>query len=249
MTESAWSSNGGLLNIVSRIHEASLEENFAARIVEIISELVPGTIIGMDEIHEATRIYRMNHSYPLSVKESALYIDRLAEVYTQNPIYDYMKNGGKEPAVDISTLAPRKKFHCTDFYHDIFKPLCLEHQIIVRLERAGWITTITVNRDRPFTKDLVAFFKVLSPHLNSAHRVNCELSRMRAIVNPANSDLADLTPREAQVFHWMKAGKRNQEIALILECSHRTVEKHVESILRKSGSETRSAAVASREPG
>jgi DNA-binding CsgD family transcriptional regulator len=51
------------------------------------------------------------------------------------------------------------------------------------------------------------------------------------------------TPREAEVFSWMREGKRNREIAMILACSERTVEKHVESILKKTGAETRSGAV------
>ena len=54
------------------------------------------------------------------------------------------------------------------------------------------------------------------------------------------------TPAEQEVFHWMCQGKRNKEIAIILNRSHRTVEKHVQSILAKSGAETRTAAAALR---
>jgi DNA-binding CsgD family transcriptional regulator len=53
-----------------------------------------------------------------------------------------------------------------------------------------------------------------------------------------------LTPREAEVFEWMILGKRDSEIARIIDASPRTAEKHVASILAKFGVETRGAAVS-----
>src|SRR5437868_1683883 len=50
-----------------------------------------------------------------------------------------------------------------------------------------------------------------------------------------------LTLRELEVAEWIAAGKRNGEIGLILECSPRTVQKHVQNILAKLGLETRTA--------
>jgi DNA-binding CsgD family transcriptional regulator len=50
-----------------------------------------------------------------------------------------------------------------------------------------------------------------------------------------------LTPRELEVAEWIAAGKRNGEIAQILECSPRTVQKHVQNILAKLDLETRTA--------
>lgn len=53
-----------------------------------------------------------------------------------------------------------------------------------------------------------------------------------------------LTPREAEVLHWMTEGKRNAEIAVIVGSSLRTVEKHVANLMNKLRVETRTAAVA-----
>ena len=47
------------------------------------------------------------------------------------------------------------------------------------------------------------------------------------------------TRRELEVVEWIVAGKRNDEIGKILECSPRTVQKHVQHILRKLNLETR----------
>jgi len=44
---------------------------------------------------------------------------------------------------------------------------------------------------------------------------------------------AALTPRETEVLRWIAEGKSNEEIALILGLSPRTVHKHVEHVLAK----------------
>jgi DNA-binding CsgD family transcriptional regulator len=52
-----------------------------------------------------------------------------------------------------------------------------------------------------------------------------------------------LTPRERDVMQWLAAGKTDRDIAGVLGCSHRTVQKHLERIYTKLGVETRTAAV------
>lgn len=53
-----------------------------------------------------------------------------------------------------------------------------------------------------------------------------------------------LTEREAEVLLWVSNGKANQEVALILSISPRTVNKHLEQIFRKLGVENRTSAAA-----
>jgi DNA-binding response OmpR family regulator/DNA-binding CsgD family transcriptional regulator len=53
-----------------------------------------------------------------------------------------------------------------------------------------------------------------------------------------------LTFREAEILMWISRGKTNKEIGLILDSSHRTVNKHLEHIYEKLGVTTRAAAVA-----
>ena len=58
---------------------------------------------------------------------------------------------------------------------------------------------------------------------------------------PASAEPRPLTKREVEVVEWIAAGKRNREIGKILECSSRTVQKHVQHILEKLHLETRIA--------
>lgn len=53
----------------------------------------------------------------------------------------------------------------------------------------------------------------------------------------------NLTPREAEVMHWVTMGKTNRDIAEILQLSPRTVNKHLEHVFEKLFVETRTAAV------
>jgi DNA-binding CsgD family transcriptional regulator len=61
----------------------------------------------------------------------------------------------------------------------------------------------------------------------------------------AFSALGDLglTRRECEVLDWIRAGKRDAEIAAILGISKRTVGKHIEHLLTKLHVETRTGAV------
>jgi DNA-binding CsgD family transcriptional regulator len=51
-----------------------------------------------------------------------------------------------------------------------------------------------------------------------------------------------LTARECDVLFWIGEGKRDAEIAILLGCARRTVNKHVQNILRKVDAPNRLAA-------
>jgi DNA-binding CsgD family transcriptional regulator len=51
-----------------------------------------------------------------------------------------------------------------------------------------------------------------------------------------------LTARECEVLHWVAQGKRDAEIAVLIGCASKTVSKHLERILAKTGTETRGGA-------
>jgi DNA-binding CsgD family transcriptional regulator len=78
---------------------------------------------------------------------------------------------------------------------------------------------------------------------SSTSKVYAGLSN-RALKSVPLSALAPLTLRQAEVLRWIAAGKRNREIAQLLDCSVRTVEKHVENILKALHGETRSGVAA-----
>lgn len=68
------------------------------------------------------------------------------------------------------------------------------------------------------------------------------LQEQRTSLHPASLEPLGLTHREGEVLAWVARGKTNDAIATIFGLSYRTVEKHLENILRKLGVENRTAA-------
>jgi DNA-binding CsgD family transcriptional regulator len=52
-----------------------------------------------------------------------------------------------------------------------------------------------------------------------------------------------LTRRESEVMAWLRLGKTGVEIAIILGCATRTVEKHLANLYRKLGVKNRTAVI------
>ncbi|WP_305067826.1 LuxR C-terminal-related transcriptional regulator [Luteolibacter marinus] len=235
-----------LLDFIAGLQEPVAAGEFGKQLVRVTEELLPGAIVTFDQIEESSGHYAFDHNLPADTAGVGKMVARLMEVYRQNPIYNYIQNGGTGPVVDIADLMPRREFHRTDFYQDIHRPFEIRHQVQVILSRPGWISNLTINRDLAIPERAKTLLGLAARHIALAHRNMCRIDRIDRLVAAAGGE--PLTPREGEVFRWLREGKRNAEIGVILGCSPRTVDKHVENILRKTGAETRTAAVRS-DPG
>jgi DNA-binding CsgD family transcriptional regulator len=108
-------------------------------------------------------------------------------------------------------------------------------QIALRTKVAAGTLNITLNRDRIFTDEEFFLFDLVLPHIRRV------IGRCALFMRLPGND--QLTPREREVLYWMTKGKRDEEIALIVKSSPRTVSKHVQVILTKLGVENRTSAV------
>jgi ribose transport system substrate-binding protein len=99
--------------------------------------------------------------------------------------------------------------------------------------------------------NLVAPRSITHSRLLTANGVTRRLAAAESAFDPDVSRRPraslDLTSRETEVLQWVRQGKRDSEIALILGISTRTAEKHVSRILQKLSVETRTAAAMYRE--
>lgn len=108
--------------------------------------------------------------------------------------------------------------------------------------------------------DLLAKFALAAPALRTGDRFTHagETLTVRRFTEPGRDDLVmlaleeehappgpaalctlGLTPRQAEVAYWVAQGKTNPEIAVILDASPRTIDKHMERILERLGLENR----------
>lgn len=67
---------------------------------------------------------------------------------------------------------------------------------------------------------------------------------VRATSQPAGAVRSSLTDREREVMRLIAAGRRTREIAVTLSLSHKTVEKHRTSLMRKLGLRSAPAVAA-----
>lgn len=69
------------------------------------------------------------------------------------------------------------------------------------------------------------------------------LEEEHAPPGPSSFCKLGLTPRQAEVAYWVAQGKTNAEIAVIVEASPRTIDKHMEGILARLGLENRTGLI------
>jgi DNA-binding CsgD family transcriptional regulator len=97
----------------------------------------------------------------------------------------------------------------------------------------------------PGTQSSIPELDLLFPHIRNARRFAAQMQREPPAIECDNSHARyNLTPREAEVASWMREGKRDKEIAVILGISSRTVEKHVHQVLEKMQVENRCSAIS-----
>ena len=85
--------------------------------------------------------------------------------------------------------------------------------------------------------------QLLVPHIFSAY--SRALSRERPATElPQTGTDSTVTEREVEILRWIREGKSNMEIGMILSISPLTVKNHVQKILRKLNATNRAQAVS-----
>jgi transcriptional regulator EpsA len=90
---------------------------------------------------------------------------------------------------------------------------------------------------------LAYLLELLVPHVHNAFmRV---LATERELAGSQSQRAGRLvTPRQEEILNLVKTGKTNAEIAELLQCSPWTIKNHIQAILRKLDSHTRTHAIA-----
>lgn len=160
-----------------------------------------------------------------------------------HPFPKYFAQTGDSTALKLSDFYTLPQLRETEFYERFYGPVGVRRQLTVPANLGphtiGAVTLCSAGRD--FTERDRLILNLLRPHIEQASR---NASLMTAWKQDCTRPLAAyrLTPREAEVAHWMAAGKTNPEIAIILQSNARTVENHMGKILEKMGVENRTAA-------
>ena len=169
------------------------------------------------------------------------------EVIRDNPVVAYVEKGGTERVIKISDLMTQREFRKTDLYNLLMRPCGLTHHISAVVPKPGAVAGVGVNWDRDFTETHRTMLQFMAPHLAQASRNAEVFSTLLEVDSTANfSKLlsAGLSQRQCEVLFWIREGKRDKEIAMMLSVSTRTVHHHVAGILRKLRVKSRTAAAS-----
>lgn len=192
--------------------------------------------------------------------------------WTQNPVGNrFVVTGHCDPR-PMSQIMPRHQLEKLDLFNDFMRPAHVHAFMTAYMPLTdGYRLAVTAIREsRDFDSLEADRFETVRRHLVRSFRTLLHTCRLLGQRPNANELLEEdtltpgvvikndhykpgvsgfgvpaqrkLSPREAEVLHWMIYGKTNAEIGIILGCSSRTVGKHVEHILAKLGVASRTAA-------
>lgn len=233
-----------LMRSLEWLHRADSLEHFPPIVFGALGELIPGGIFSLETFNlktgEVVSATSANAQLSPEIK------NRILELVPTHPVMP-MARAGAKGAIRITDCISQRQFEQTALFSDVFVPMGIRRQTVVMLDIPGHIAGVTVNRDVDFTDEEALLLSLIAPNMALAHRNLQRIETLKAaadqvIPKPEDLERVGLTPREAEVLHWVIKGKQDGVIAGILKISVRTVHQHIARILRKLQSETRGSA-------
>jgi DNA-binding CsgD family transcriptional regulator len=232
-----------LLCAIESIYRREDLSTFHTGVFEAIAELVEDVVISVDSTRLGDgKAETRNTLEPIMSREmQSLFL----KLFPENPMAPALQKGA-QGLLEATDFISQRQFERTALYNEIMRPNGVRYHLLIPLKLPGHIVATSVNRHSRFSADEMKRLRLFTPHLVRAHVGVQTITRLRTLASDAPSvELLceiGLTGQESHVMHWLIQGKRDCEIAQILDSKPRTVEKHVQHILLKFGVETRTAA-------
>jgi DNA-binding CsgD family transcriptional regulator len=233
-----------LVQAIFELHEYRDLNRFRQEVPAIILKLVPCDYFSITE-------YQIDPAAPRQMLtdyvESHACITpeltrQMGDKIMLHPFTEYFLKGGRPTALKISDFLTQPQFYHSPIY-DTQLLWGFNHCMAVPITAVpGKAAAFAVNdRKRDFTERDRLVLNLLQRHFDQALR-NARQATVRLTIDAKPLAAYGLTPREAEIGHWVARGKTNTEIAVILGCRPRTIEKHMEKVLEKLGVVNRVAA-------
>jgi DNA-binding CsgD family transcriptional regulator len=227
------------LALINGAYAAEGPESFAESVVEALARLIPGEIVGYNEM-EVVR------HRPITVCETPANavspeVNAAVSIFCAEYPLSMLRRRSETRALKISDFMSSHELHRLDYYNHGLRPMGVEHQMRLWLSAPpGVARHVYVNRrraDGDFSERDRDLLELLRPSLVALR------GRFDVPVADAGNGHG-LTDRETEILAWVARGKTNQEIATLLVLSPHTVRKHLERTYEKLRVHTRTAAVA-----
>jgi DNA-binding CsgD family transcriptional regulator len=236
-----------LLEALELLH-VRVQEPFEQRVFLASSLLFADVFHGFEVfgLRDGSHTIASDMPWPSSRRPELM--QRAAEVVPrEHPIFPMLRTGWAEPA-RLSDLLSRQRLERTSLYQDIFAPAHTRYQLALPFVSGEYVGGLTINRGgKDFSDRELDLARVFSGHVLAAYRTHqivaaaTTTAEAMARVDYTGLRARGLTKRECEVISWVREGKHNDEIAVILAISRRTVETHLASVFRKLGVDCRAA--------
>jgi DNA-binding CsgD family transcriptional regulator len=178
----------------------------------------------------------VSHPEPLLTLETALALERHAQEF---PLVCHTRPGGDGRPMRRSDLQSARSFRSSGIYADVARPINADEMLAMALKPGRLHVCLSLNRAGvDFTPADVEIVTWLLPLLTR------RVARLAAAADGAAFFLPQLTERQRQVLSLAAEGLTDAAIGHRLDCSPRTVDKHLEHIYRRLGVSCRTAAIA-----
>lgn len=218
-------------------------DEFPKHVLNVLKGFISADNWGYSERNPTTHAVRSSVVVP-PPNQQELYA-RFLQIRDNYPIHHYDPRTHTRALLYSDFMSPTV-FHETELYRDVLRHCGIEQALIGYDSCDGTIIGIAALRGNrnDFGERDRARMSALRPHLSRAY----EISRLYASLEgqaPSPQDLRALrlTGREAEVLHWVAAGKTNIEVAIIMGSAVQTIKSHLHTIFIKLGVANRSAAI------
>jgi DNA-binding NarL/FixJ family response regulator len=173
---------------------------------------------------------------PLLTVETALALEAHAPYF---PLTCHTRPGGDGRPIRRSDLQSTRSFRSSGMYADVARKIGVDEALAMALKPQRLHVCVSLNRAGvDFTSANVDIVTCLLPLLTR------RVARLATPARCSTPGLRQLTERQQQVLRLAAEGLTDAAIGHRLDCSPRTVDKHLEHIYRKLGVSCRTAAIA-----
>jgi DNA-binding CsgD family transcriptional regulator len=186
--------------------------------------------------------------------------------FSVHPLVRYHADFRGQGAHRISDSLSWQRFKNSALYSEYYRRIGIDRVVAlpVYVDQQTLVSFVLNRRGRDFSDHEVALLNLVRGHLSNSYMHAVALQQAQTHIAQLSSRLEQsgglwgrtpsstvavrteawpLTVREREVLRWLAAGKADRDIAALMDCSPRTVQKHLERIYVKLGVENRTAAV------